>query len=107
MDNARHAGVALDAIEGLARELGGAGESARRITVVGTVRDVGTTMTAITLARSLARQARVVLVDLSLGAPQPRRSSPTIRPRRASPSWCRARRRSARSSPATDTPGST
>ena len=68
MDSARHAGVALDAIEGLARELGGAGESARRITVVGTVRDAGTTMTAITLARSLARQARVVLVDLSLGA---------------------------------------
>ena len=68
MDNARHAGVALDAIEGLARELGAAGESVRRITVVGTVRDVGTTMTAITLARSLARQARVVLVDLALGA---------------------------------------
>ncbi len=63
------AGVAPDAIEGLARDLGAAGEGARRITVVGAMRDVGTTMTAIALARSLAQQSRVVLVDLTLGAP--------------------------------------
>jgi len=68
LDNARH-GVSLDAIEGLARELTNAGEGARRITVVGALRDAGTSMTAITLARSLARTSRVVLVDLALSAP--------------------------------------
>lgn len=62
-------GVPPDAIEELARELGGAGEGGKRITVVGAVRNVGTTMTAIALARSLAQQSRVVLVDLALGAP--------------------------------------
>ncbi len=63
------AGVPIDAVEGLARELGEAGEGTRRITVIGAVRNVGTTMTAIALARSLSQQARVVLVDLALGAP--------------------------------------
>jgi succinoglycan biosynthesis transport protein ExoP len=70
IENARApAGVPLDAIEGLARDLGGAGEGGKRITVVGAVRNVGTTMTAIALARSLAQQSRVVLIDLALGAP--------------------------------------
>jgi succinoglycan biosynthesis transport protein ExoP len=70
IENARaRAGAPPDAIEGLARELGAVGEGARRITVVGAVRNVGTTMTAVALARSLAQQARVVLVDLALGAP--------------------------------------
>jgi tyrosine-protein kinase Etk/Wzc len=69
LDKARHGGIALDAIEGLAQELGSAGEGARRITVIGAVRAAATSMTAITLARSLARQSRVVLVDLALGAP--------------------------------------
>jgi Mrp family chromosome partitioning ATPase len=64
-----HAGVQPEAIERLARELGAAGEGARRVTVIGAVRNVGTTTTAIALARSLAQQARVVLVDLALGAP--------------------------------------
>jgi polysaccharide biosynthesis transport protein len=63
------AGAAADAIEGLARDLGAAGEGARRITVIGAMRDVGATVTAIALARSLAQQSRVVLVDLTLGAP--------------------------------------
>jgi polysaccharide biosynthesis transport protein len=63
------AGESLDTIDGLARDLGAAGEGARRITVVGAMRDVGTTMTAIALARGLAQQSRVVLVDLALGAP--------------------------------------
>jgi tyrosine-protein kinase Etk/Wzc len=63
------AGMAPDAIEGLARDLGAAGEGGRRITVVGAMRNVGTTMTAIALARNLAQQSRVVLVDLALGAP--------------------------------------
>jgi succinoglycan biosynthesis transport protein ExoP len=62
-------GVPLEAIEALGREIAAAGEAARRITVVGAARHVGTTVTAITLARSLARRGRVVLVDLALGSP--------------------------------------
>jgi Mrp family chromosome partitioning ATPase/capsular polysaccharide biosynthesis protein len=65
-DNAR-AGVPPGAVDGLAREI--AEGHARRITVVGVTRDVGASMAAIALARSLARQTRVVLVDLALGAP--------------------------------------
>ena len=37
--------------------------------MIGSARDVGTTRTAIALARSLARNARVVLVDLAFKAP--------------------------------------
>ncbi len=44
-------------------------EDARRIAVVGTARNVGTTYSAITLARSLAEDGSVVLVDLAFGAP--------------------------------------
>jgi uncharacterized protein involved in exopolysaccharide biosynthesis len=62
-------GVPLATIEALGREITAAGEAGRRITVVGAARDVGTTVTAITLARSLARGGRVVLVDLALGSP--------------------------------------
>jgi succinoglycan biosynthesis transport protein ExoP len=62
-------GVPIDALEGLARELGSAGDSGRRITVVGAVRNIGASFAAITLARSLAKQRRVVLVDLALEAP--------------------------------------
>jgi Mrp family chromosome partitioning ATPase len=65
----RAAPVAPDSIELLASDLGAAGESARRITVVGAARNVGATKTAISLARSLAKQGRVVLVDLAFGAP--------------------------------------
>jgi uncharacterized protein involved in exopolysaccharide biosynthesis/Mrp family chromosome partitioning ATPase len=61
--------VPLEAIEGLARALGTAGETARRIAVVGERRNMGTTLAAITLARALAKQGRVVLVDLALGSP--------------------------------------
>jgi polysaccharide biosynthesis transport protein len=62
-------GVPLETIETLGREMAAAGEPARRITVVGAARNVGTTVTAITLARSLARERRVVLVDLALENP--------------------------------------
>ncbi|MEJ2624584.1 MAG: exopolysaccharide transport family protein [Pseudolabrys sp.] len=52
----------------IAARLGG--EDARSIAVVGTARNVGTTYSAITLARSLAEDdASVVLVDLAFGAP--------------------------------------
>lgn len=58
------------AIEDLARALRQLGEAGRRVTVVGAARNVGTTYTALGLARGLATQgARVVLVDLALGAP--------------------------------------
>jgi Mrp family chromosome partitioning ATPase/capsular polysaccharide biosynthesis protein len=66
VDNAR-AGVPPGVVDGLAHEI--AEGHARRITVVGVTRDVGASMAAIALARSLARQTRVVLVDLALGAP--------------------------------------
>jgi succinoglycan biosynthesis transport protein ExoP len=62
-------GVPLETIEALGREIAQAGEAGRRITVVGAERNVGTTITAITLARSLARTGRVVLVDLALASP--------------------------------------
>ena len=46
------------------------GEAGRRVTLVGAARNVGTTHTALTLARTLAAQgARVVLCDLALYAP--------------------------------------
>jgi len=41
----------------------------RAISVVGSARNVGTTLTAIALARVLARHGRVVLVDLAFGSP--------------------------------------
>jgi succinoglycan biosynthesis transport protein ExoP len=67
VDNAR-AGVPPDLVDALGRQL--ADERARRITVVGVARDVGASMAAIALARSLAQTARVVLVDLALGDPE-------------------------------------
>jgi polysaccharide biosynthesis transport protein len=62
-------GVPLESIEALAREIAAAGEAGRRVTVVGAVRNVGTTIAAVTLARALSRTGRVVLVDLALGSP--------------------------------------
>jgi uncharacterized protein involved in exopolysaccharide biosynthesis/Mrp family chromosome partitioning ATPase len=62
-------GVAFKAIDELARELRAAGEGGRRVAVFGVSRNVGTTMSAVTLARALARSARVVLIDLAVGAP--------------------------------------
>jgi MinD-like ATPase involved in chromosome partitioning or flagellar assembly len=56
-------------VEQIARSLRQAGDSGRRVTVVGTARNVGTTYAAITLARALAKEANVVLVDLAFGAP--------------------------------------
>jgi Mrp family chromosome partitioning ATPase len=53
----------------LARTFAALGDAARRITVIGTARNVGTTYTALGLARHLGAQSRVVLVDLALNAP--------------------------------------
>jgi polysaccharide biosynthesis transport protein len=66
IDNAQ-SGVPLDAVDTLAQEL--AAEGARRIVAVGAMADAGTGMAAVALARSLAQQARVVLVDLSFCDP--------------------------------------
>jgi uncharacterized protein involved in exopolysaccharide biosynthesis len=59
----------LDEIGQLAGHLLGAGEAARKITVLGTAQGESITLTALTLARVLARSARVVVVDLSGASP--------------------------------------
>ncbi|HEY6257083.1 MAG TPA: exopolysaccharide transport family protein [Xanthobacteraceae bacterium] len=59
-------GVPLESIEALGQEIANAGKSGSRVAIVGAARNVGTTVTAITLARSLARTGSVVLVDLAL-----------------------------------------
>jgi uncharacterized protein involved in exopolysaccharide biosynthesis/Mrp family chromosome partitioning ATPase len=46
-----------------------AGEIGRRVAVVGSAREAGTTLTAIALARALAEGGRIVLADLSFGSP--------------------------------------
>jgi uncharacterized protein involved in exopolysaccharide biosynthesis len=56
-------------IEHLADELRHAGEAARKVTVLGTASSEKATLTALTLARSLVRTARVVVVDLSASSP--------------------------------------
>ena len=62
-------GVAFSAIDEYARSLREAGEGGRRLAVLGVSRSAGTTLTAVTLARALGREARVVLIDLSVGNP--------------------------------------
>jgi uncharacterized protein involved in exopolysaccharide biosynthesis/Mrp family chromosome partitioning ATPase len=59
----------LTEIERLADDLGGAGEAARKITILGTASNESITLTALTLARLIARNARVVVVDLSASSP--------------------------------------
>jgi polysaccharide biosynthesis transport protein len=62
-------GVPLEAVEALAREIMIAGGRSRRITVMGAERHLGATVAAVTLARSLARRGRVILVDLAFASP--------------------------------------
>jgi uncharacterized protein involved in exopolysaccharide biosynthesis/Mrp family chromosome partitioning ATPase len=59
----------VSTIDQVARSLRQGGDAGRRVTVVGTARNVGTTYAAITLARALVSEANVVLVDLAFGAP--------------------------------------
>ncbi|ABD07363.1 Lipopolysaccharide biosynthesis [Rhodopseudomonas palustris HaA2] len=54
-----------DDIEALAHRLRSGGEAARKLTVLGTGDTADVTATALSLARLLSRDARVVLVDLS------------------------------------------
>ena len=59
----------LDEVEQLARDLCNAGEAARKVTILGTAAGEGITLTALTLARLMARDARVVVVDLAASTP--------------------------------------
>jgi exopolysaccharide transport family protein len=57
-------------IADIALALREAGEGGRRVAVIGAAPGAGTTRTAVALARALAKDARVVLVDLALDRPQ-------------------------------------
>jgi len=59
----------VSTIEQIAQSLRMSGDAGRRVTVIGAMRNVGTTYAAISLARDLAKAANVVLVDLAFGAP--------------------------------------
>jgi len=59
----------LDEIDQLARDLCNAGEAAHKVTILGTAASEGITLTALTLARLMARDARVVVVDLAASSP--------------------------------------
>jgi polysaccharide biosynthesis transport protein len=66
-----HSGIAteLTEIEQLAENLRGAGEAARKVTILGTASGESITLTALMLARLIARHAKVVVVDLSASSP--------------------------------------
>jgi Mrp family chromosome partitioning ATPase len=53
----------------LAQAVREAGDIGKRLAVIGAASSVGTTMTAVALARNLSTSARVILVDLSLEHP--------------------------------------
>ena len=59
----------LSELERLADDLRSAGDAARKVTVLGTAANESITLTALTLARLIARHARVVVVDLSASSP--------------------------------------
>lgn len=63
------AAPAARSIDDIAAEMKAAGDEGRRATVVGTMRNVGTTFAAISLARALARDSRVCLVDFDFNSP--------------------------------------
>jgi polysaccharide biosynthesis transport protein len=56
-------------IERLADGLRGAGAAARKITVLGTASSESVTLTALTIARLMARSSKVVVVDLAAASP--------------------------------------
>ena len=56
-------------IERLADDLRGAGPAARKVTVLGTTSSESITLTALTIARLMARSAKVVVVDLAAASP--------------------------------------
>lgn len=58
-----------NSVDEIAASLRGAGEAGKRITIVGSARNVGTTYAAISLGRALAKTANTVLVDLAINSP--------------------------------------
>jgi uncharacterized protein involved in exopolysaccharide biosynthesis/Mrp family chromosome partitioning ATPase len=69
MSNGAVAPLLVRSVEHFAREFRGAADTGRGVAVIGTVHDVGTTYAAIMLARELAQDANVVLVDLAFSTP--------------------------------------
>jgi Mrp family chromosome partitioning ATPase len=61
-------GVSLGALDSLVERFRSSDEAGRRITILGAAPDAATALAAITLSRRLAKDARVVLVDLTLGS---------------------------------------
>jgi succinoglycan biosynthesis transport protein ExoP len=61
--------VATGEIEQMADRLAGAPAAARKVTVLGTASSDSITLTALTLARLMARHAKVVVVDLVASSP--------------------------------------
>src|SRR5205085_8009345 len=61
--------ASLDAILDLMTAIENAGEAGRRVVVAGAARNVGTTLTALALARALVEHKRVVIIDLALAHP--------------------------------------
>ena len=59
----------LSEIEQLADDLRSAGAAARKVTILGTAPGEGITLTALTLARRMARDSRIVLIDLAAASP--------------------------------------
>ena len=70
----------LGEIEQLARALREAGEAGRKVTILATAAGEGVTLTALTLARLLAREARVVVVDLAASLTIPAASADPTAP---------------------------
>jgi uncharacterized protein involved in exopolysaccharide biosynthesis/Mrp family chromosome partitioning ATPase len=56
-------------VEQLAEELLAAGAAARKVTILGTASSQSITLTALTIARMVARSARVIVVDLAAASP--------------------------------------
>lgn len=67
--NVAPAATRMSTVDQIALGIRQAGDNARRIAVAGAARNVGTTFSAIALARVLAKDGPVVLVDLAFGAP--------------------------------------
>jgi polysaccharide biosynthesis transport protein len=59
----------FDEVEQLASQLIAAGPAARKVTILGTASSQSITLTALTVARLIARSAKVVVVDLSATSP--------------------------------------
>ncbi len=56
-------------VEQLSGRLRAAGSNARKVTILGTASSQGITLTALTIARLMARNARVIVVDLAASSP--------------------------------------